>query len=502
MTPNPTNNGVRRTLRALVVVALFGGAAANARAADAPPPPPAADMTDVIRLTVRPAALPVPALKYRMLPEVADQQPGNAAVLYLTAARQMTEARANAVAGTANPKPVDAPRPADDSDLIDSLLDAPLESFPKHKARELVNRYAAALDQFRLATLRDRCHFDPPFRTEGFATLLPYVNDARPLARVAAVAARLKAAEGDAAGAVELLGRVFTFARHLDADAFLIQVLVGAAVAQHGIRTLPDVMQMPGGPNLYWALGTVPSPMFDLAKCWEAERAGVHFTIPFMREARAGRLSAEQWRASMASITRAGQAAGAHNAATAEDFAMALMAAQQYPPAKRYAIDQLKLAPADVERMSVPQVLGMYWVGQYDRFSHETAAALTLPFPQALPRLAAQEARLQRDGGREWGPLSVFFPAATRAVVNGRMPDRRVAALRCVEAVRAYAAAHDGKAPESLDRLTDVPAPVDPITGRPFAYARTADGFTIEAPPVDANRGQKTGVRIEAKWAK
>ncbi|MEZ0266674.1 MAG: hypothetical protein ACAI43_18245, partial [Phycisphaerae bacterium] len=477
---------------------VLSGAAA--RAADAPP---AANATEVVRLTVSPAALPVPALTYRMLPETADQQPGNAALLYMTAARQMTEARANAVGGPANPLPPGASgKPADDSDLIDSLLDAPLESFPKEKAREVVNRYSAALDQLRLAALREWCHFDPPFRTEGFATLLPYLNDARPLARVAVVAARLKAAEGDAAGAVELLGRVFTFARHLDADAFLVQVLVGAAVAHHGTRGVHDVMQMPGGPNLYWAMGTVPSPMFDLGKCWEAERAGIQYTIPFMREARTGRLTAEQWRAATTALTHAGQQAGARNASSLEDFGIAVMAAQQYPAAKRYAVETLKLAPADVEQMTVPQVLGMFWVGQYDRFTQETSAALTLPFPQARPRLVAQEARLQRDGGRESGPLSVFFPAAARAMVSGRMPDRRLAALRCVEAVRAYAAANEGKAPESLEKLTDVPAPADPITGRAFAYTATADGFTVEGAPVDVNRGQKTGVRIEVKWAK
>src|SRR5438045_9424598 len=40
-----------------------------------PPSPP-------VKLTVRPAATPTPALKYQLLPEVAELVPGNAAVLY------------------------------------------------------------------------------------------------------------------------------------------------------------------------------------------------------------------------------------------------------------------------------------------------------------------------------------------------------------------------------------------------------------------------------------
>ena len=39
-----------------------------------------------IRLTVHPAAAAVPALRYHFVPELVDQVPGNAALLYLTAA--------------------------------------------------------------------------------------------------------------------------------------------------------------------------------------------------------------------------------------------------------------------------------------------------------------------------------------------------------------------------------------------------------------------------------
>src|SRR5262249_49129558 len=35
-----------------------------------------------IQLTLRPAAAPVPALKYQLLPDVCDQTPGNAMLLY------------------------------------------------------------------------------------------------------------------------------------------------------------------------------------------------------------------------------------------------------------------------------------------------------------------------------------------------------------------------------------------------------------------------------------
>jgi hypothetical protein len=47
--------------------------------------------------------------------------------------------------------------------------------------------------------------------------------------------------------------------------------------------------------------------------------------------------------------------------------------------------------------------------------------------------------------------------------------EQRIALLRHVEALRLYAAEHDGKLPDKLSDI-DVPLPDDPVTGKPFAY--------------------------------
>jgi hypothetical protein len=39
-----------------------------------------------------------------------------------------------------------------------------------------------------------------------------------------------------------------------------------------------------------------------------------------------------------------------------------------------------------------------------------------------------------------------------------------------------YAAAHNGKLPDKLDDVAEVPVPCDPGTGKPFAYSR--EGMT------------------------
>jgi hypothetical protein len=45
-----------------------------------------------------------------------------------------------------------------------------------------------------------------------------------------------------------------------------------------------------------------------------------------------------------------------------------------------------------------------------------------------------------------------------------------LAALTAVEALRTYAAAHDGKLPEQLSDVTETPVPDNPATGWPFEY--------------------------------
>jgi len=60
--------------------------------------------------------------------------------------------------------------------------------------------------------------------------------------------------------------------------------------------------------------------------------------------------------------------------------------------------------------------------------------------------------------------------------------NRHVAALQCIEALRLYAAAHQGKFPEELSRITEVPVPDDPVSQKPFSYRCTGFDAVLEAP--------------------
>jgi tetratricopeptide (TPR) repeat protein len=60
--------------------------------------------------------------------------------------------------------------------------------------------------------------------------------------------------------------------------------------------------------------------------------------------------------------------------------------------------------------------------------------------------------------------------------------DRHVAALKCIEALRLYTTTHDGRFPNHLDDVKQVPVPDDPATNKPFVYTRTGAKAVLEMP--------------------
>jgi len=59
---------------------------------------------------------------------------------------------------------------------------------------------------------------------------------------------------------------------------------------------------------------------------------------------------------------------------------------------------------------------------------------------------------------------------------------RDLAALRVLEALRLYAACHNGQLPKRLSDLDGVPLPNDPMTGQPFAYQLSGGEAVLSSP--------------------
>jgi hypothetical protein len=85
----------------------------------------------------------------------------------------------------------------------------------------------------------------------------------------------------------------------------------------------------------------------------------------------------------------------------------------------------------------------------------------------------------------------MLLPALHKVLAAQNRLDRRIAALRVIEALRMHAAANNGQLPEKLSDVKVVPVPNDPGTGRPFEYRREGRGATltgrIPGEPLDKN---------------
>jgi hypothetical protein len=59
--------------------------------------------------------------------------------------------------------------------------------------------------------------------------------------------------------------------------------------------------------------------------------------------------------------------------------------------------------------------------------------------------------------------------------------DRDVAALQCIEALRHYAATHDGQLPKQMTDITDITVPKNPETQKPFGYRLDGSKAILDA---------------------
>jgi hypothetical protein len=149
--------------------------------------------------------------------------------------------------------------------------------------------------------------------------------------------------------------------------------------------------------------------------------------------------------------------------------------------------------------MSREQVVGTAFCQQYNVIADELWRVWAIPFPQAQEQmlrtwrqfapdnLPALENPLIQANLVEYDYKSARsnyqIPRVLRTRYELERPDRHAALLRTIEALRDYAAHHGGQPPQSLEQITDLPLPIDPVTDKPFEYHLMGRIATLDAPP-------------------
>jgi hypothetical protein len=447
-------------------------------AAPAATPPPDAP----IRLAVSPAGVPAPSFKYQLLPPRGEQTPGNAATLYYRAYSLFVE----------------------NQSLLQEFHDErwwqwaemPLDDLPKDEVGQRLGRFRYFLREVELGARCRDCDWQISGRSEGMGLLLPDVQGFRRVGALLAVRTRYQVLQDQWDEAVRTLQTAFALARHLTEGPSLVHVLVGLAIAQTCCQQVDAFVQRPGAPNLYWALTRLPRPFANPEPALEEERTILERTLPWLKQLDGPPMTPEQVQAGEVKIRAMLDDFNVRKANLAQRLARVALLERGQEEARKALIAR-GVSPAHVEAMPAIQVLGLDAYRRYQdaldeaiQWAHVAGGFRQPGYKKAQDRLRSAAERLD----------ALFFNGLLKGLGGDGMPnlegvyggigrlDRRIAALRCVEAVRLYAAAHDGKAPARLADVTEAPAPDDPATGRPFEYKAEGNKATLTARPASGAR--------------
>jgi hypothetical protein len=471
---------IRIPLRCARWALAFSALAAAAPAQEQPP--------EVIPIVLRPAPAPVPALKYRLLPERSAQQPGNAAIFYHRAIEAMVQSRRVSVGG-----PKQAPGERPDEESVPEWLAGSLATIPLDRARGWLDRNRRALREVELGARRLACDWGFDARTEGIDLVIDEIQQMRSLVRLVALRARISVVEKKPDDAVNWLQTGYAMARHVCQGPIFVQALIGVNVGFSLVKPTEDLIQSPGMPSLYWALADRPHPLLEIAPTLEGERFLLEREIPALRD-----LDGLPWSVAkvrvfadelQAKLYRFAEWRGLGSLTWGEPetrdwfnrLGIAAMVAQAYPEAKRSLIARGR-TPAEVEAMPAVQVVFLETYQAYQAYRDDIFKWSGLPFPAAYEGMSRSVGRLSEIRGK---PLLSLFCSIFSSIQGGIMAEarleRRLDAIQSIEAIRLYAASH-GRLPARLEDLNDSPAPLDPMTGRPFEYKLESGRALLSAP--------------------
>lgn len=438
-------------------------------------------------LTVSPTALPTPVFQYRLLPLASELRDGNSVPIYLRLVHEQNDASRQR--WMENPKPWN---------------DGPIDKIPMSEARELLKSMGQFFRQMDLGARRRSADWNYTLDQGSVVDLLlPDLQSMRNYVPIQVLRARLRILDGDFVGAAEALATGFAFSRHVAEAPTLINALVGIACANQFADCVADFIARPGAPNLYWALTALPRPIIDLRRAMEFEQRIFEMEFPELRELDRPR-SAAQWDALLKQLrlkvkqiesTMADDSAKrtAPPAGTGpEDSASK---SPDLPAAKRYLAERRKLSDAAIDAMPPAQVLMLYMIGVNQDIRDDQFTAVYLGYPEGRRVLAVSAERLASVPDSEAARLAKMWLPAIQKVQNAQSRlDRKIAALRVIEALRLHAAANKGQLPESLDQVKVAPIPVDPGTGQAFEY-RKEEGKAVISSRLPGEPNDKFGLR-------
>jgi hypothetical protein len=428
----------------------------------------------LIRLSAPPARAPKPALRYRLLPEIREMNPGNPIQNYFKCFMEQHKFFFDKEAFERREK----------------LLTMPLKELP---AQELAEYGRFALRQADWAARLDNPDWEIllKLKTDGVGLLLPDVQQMRALVNAIQVRFRSEISLRRFDDAIRTAKTMFAIARHLSEHPTLIGNLVGIATANQAIGTLEEMLEQPGCPNLYWALTNLPIPLVPLDKGMGGERALVLSEFRDLDD-RAS-MSAQQlgkFIAHMELLVAAGQPSTGPGPVRA--WLDARAKDENVASAARRRLNEVGIPEERTRHFPADQVILLDEKREYDVRIDDVMKLVHIPMWQTETQ--ASQNRLPKSPALF---ADALVPGVDAVRATQARLDQRIALLRHVEALRLYAADHNGALPANLSECS-VPLPDDPFSGKPFRYERHGTTAHVSgSPPVAEQNNAKFNVHYE-----
>ncbi|MBN1764598.1 MAG: hypothetical protein JW860_05020 [Sedimentisphaerales bacterium] len=433
-----------------------------------------------LSLTISPAPEPREALKYRLIPGVLDQKPGNAALLYYTALEMMPDDKDN-----------------DYMEEIKDWQDMASDQLPHKEVQDVLDKFDKSFHYIELAAHRESCDWQYPVREEGFSMLMPALGQFRNLSRALCLKAHMQIINGQYDEALLTLQNGMTMSLQVGKGSTLIQNLVGIAMAALILKQAENFISSPDTPNLYWALTGLPDPFIDIRHAMEWEQAIIYVEFPRLEDLDKKILTPEE--ASRLVVDYFGILAnlGAEGKSRVNGILPALgWIMLHYQDAKRFLTEH-GIDPDWVDKVPAAQAVMLYQLWQFRETRDSIFKWFNVPYIQAKPYLKKLEEEFAgMSGNLKDNVFNAILPAMGRVHFIMTRMERDIAILRCVEAVRMYTAENDGRFPPTLADITTVPVPTDPLTGHDFIY-QLVDGKAVIESPVPPDGSPKDGRRYE-----
>lgn len=453
---------------------------------------PAAKLGQTTTLSIAPAKPSVPALQHRLTVSAMDQKPGNAAVLLNRAALIAHQGGAG--------KPEAAKLDEELRKTLDQPADALAALEKQGKLADLRKRFKerteGPLFEVRRAALMRECDFLLPIRDgkRFVEVLLPEIQECRNLGRWLESQARLDLVRGDFAGAERAMRTGMALGRHVGSQRVIISCLVGSAIEAQVHGVVEQWVQTPGSPNLYWALANVPSPWIDYSEALDMERNLLPLSLPGYDPDRPPPAGDPWWKECLGLLLNdmTMMTSGETKINGGGGLAVAVVTAY---PKSRAGLLKSGWKVEEVEKMSGEEVVLRYSLDAYREVADENFKHMRLPYAESAPIQQEFEAKFKTIAAeREAIPLAALvLPALARVSFVERRGHRQRTMLRLVELLR-WSAAEKGEWPSSLQDLPAA-APADPVTGKPFEFAREGNKITLDAPLLPFMNPQTQGFR-------